>query len=79
VVEIPGPRLFDNYWEVKVDDFDFEAYPNRDSLGYLAVYGIESAKTILRGTFRNVGWCRFLKKVADLGCSRKRPAPTSPG
>ncbi len=72
-VEIPGPRLFENYWEVKVDDFSFEAYPNRDSLGYLSVYGIESAKTILRGTFRNVGWCRFLKKVADLGLLDETP------
>ena len=66
-VEIPGPRLFENYWEVRVDDMTFEAYPNRDSLGYLAVYGIENAKTILRGTFRNPGWCRFLKKVVELG------------
>ncbi|NMC70499.1 MAG: saccharopine dehydrogenase [Myxococcales bacterium] len=66
-VEIPGPRLFENYWEVKVNDMTFEAYPNRDSLGYLGLYGIENAKTILRGTFRNPGWCRFLKKVVDLG------------
>ncbi|MBN1773190.1 MAG: saccharopine dehydrogenase NADP-binding domain-containing protein [Deltaproteobacteria bacterium] len=73
LVEIPGPRLFENYWEVKVDDLAFEAYPNRDSLGYLSIYGIESAKTILRGTFRNAGWCRFLKKVADLGLLDETP------
>jgi len=74
VVEIPGPRLFENYWEVKVDEHGtFEAYPNRDSLGYLAVYGIESSKSILRGTFRNPGWCRFMKKVADLGLLSDTP------
>jgi saccharopine dehydrogenase (NADP+, L-glutamate forming) len=74
LVEIPGPKLFENYWEVKVDEHGtFEAYPNRDSMGYLSIYGIEKAKTILRGTFRNVGWCRFMKKVADLGLLKDEP------
>jgi saccharopine dehydrogenase (NADP+, L-glutamate forming) len=74
LVEIPGPKLFENYWEVKVDEHGtFEAYPNRDSLGYLPIYGIESAKTILRGTLRNGGWCRFMKKVVDLGLLDETP------
>ncbi|MBI5490142.1 MAG: saccharopine dehydrogenase NADP-binding domain-containing protein [Deltaproteobacteria bacterium] len=73
-VEIPGPKLFENYWEVKVDEHGtYEAYPNRDSLSYLPVYGIQSARTCLRGTFRNVGWCRFMKKVVDLGLLNDEP------
>jgi saccharopine dehydrogenase-like NADP-dependent oxidoreductase len=68
VIEVPGPKLFDHYWEMKIDELGtMEAYPNRDSLGYLTLYGIESAKTMFRGTLRNVGWCRLWKKIADLG------------
>jgi saccharopine dehydrogenase-like NADP-dependent oxidoreductase len=36
---------------------DFEAYPNRDSIGYLDVYGLQGIQTLYRGTLRNMGWC----------------------
>ena len=67
-VEIPGPQLFANYWEVKVDDLgSFEAYPNRDSLSYLSTYGLQSTRTMFRGTLRYAGHCRLWKKMVDLG------------
>jgi saccharopine dehydrogenase-like NADP-dependent oxidoreductase len=58
IVVIPGERLFKADFEVEVPGFGvFEAYPNRDSIPYGKVYGIEEAHTIFRGTFRNTGWC----------------------
>ena len=36
---------------------DFEAYPNRDSISYQGVYGLEGIATLIRGTLRNMGWC----------------------
>jgi saccharopine dehydrogenase-like NADP-dependent oxidoreductase len=71
VVEIPGSELFLHYTcvpvEVEGKIIPFEGYPNRDSLPYAATYGIESTRTMFRGTLRNQGWCPTLKKVADLG------------
>ncbi len=68
VVNIPAAELFDNYVIWPIEGLgDFEGYPNRDSVPYVDLYGIQSTKTMLRGTLRNIGWCLTLKKVATLG------------
>lgn len=69
IVEISGEELFDNYYPYPVEGLedDYEAYPNRDSTPYIDIYGIPETKTMFRGTLRNTGWCRALKKVADSG------------
>jgi saccharopine dehydrogenase (NADP+, L-glutamate forming) len=68
LVEIPSAELFDNYVIWPIEGLgNFEGYPNRDSVPYIELYGIQSTKTMLRGTLRNLGWCSTLKKVADLG------------
>lgn len=69
IIEIPGEELFDNYYPYPVDGLedDYEAYPNRDSTPYINIYEISETKTMFRGTLRNTGWCRALKKVADSG------------
>jgi len=67
-ISIPAENLFDNYSVIKIEGLgDFEAYPNRDSLPYIETYGITQTKTMLRGTLRNLGWCRTIKKMIDLG------------
>ncbi len=67
-VVIPGSELFDNCEIMEVPGMgNFEGYPNRDSMSYIDIYGIQETKTMLRGTFRNIGWCDTLKKIADLG------------
>lgn len=67
-VTIPGQDLFDNYEIMEVPGMgQFEGYPNRDSLSYIDIYSISETKTMLRGTFRNLGWCGTLKKIADFG------------
>ncbi|MGD2072297.1 MAG: saccharopine dehydrogenase C-terminal domain-containing protein, partial [Candidatus Thorarchaeota archaeon] len=67
-IKIPGEELFDNYEIIDVPEAGkFEGYPNRDSMSYIDIYGISETKTMLRGTYRNLGWCSTLKKIADLG------------
>ncbi|KXH76698.1 MAG: saccharopine dehydrogenase [Candidatus Thorarchaeota archaeon SMTZ-45] len=67
-INIPGPELFENCELMEVPGIGtFEGYPNRDSLSYIDIYNIPETKTMLRGTFRNVGWCSTLDKIADLG------------
>jgi len=67
-VFIPAESLFDNYIIITIQGLgDFEAYPNRDSLPYIDTYGIKNTKTMLRGTLRNLGWCKTLKKMIELG------------
>ncbi|MBC7261022.1 MAG: saccharopine dehydrogenase NADP-binding domain-containing protein [Chloroflexi bacterium] len=68
IVEIPGEALFDHYWTKQVDTLgEMEVYPNRNSLPYIDTYGIQETKTMFRGTFRNLGWCKTMKKIVELG------------
>jgi saccharopine dehydrogenase-like NADP-dependent oxidoreductase len=68
IIEIPGKDLFDHYWKLSVKGLgEFEAYPNRDSLPYIDLYGLKGISTMFRGTLRNQGWCQTWKKIADMG------------
>lgn len=67
-ISIPGEDLFlSKRTETIAGLGDFEVYPNRDSLPYKEIYGLKDALTVMRGTYRNIGWCDTLKKVVDLG------------
>jgi saccharopine dehydrogenase (NADP+, L-glutamate forming) len=66
-ITIAGEDLFEHYWPVHVPGMEaFEGYPNRDAVPYADVYGIQSAKTVFRGTLRYSGWCATLKALVDL-------------
>ena len=79
-VVVPGKELFGHHWPLDIEgEGRFEAYPNRDSLPYVALYGIQKAKTMLRGTLRNPGWCETLKAIADLGLLDDREREDLPG
>jgi saccharopine dehydrogenase-like NADP-dependent oxidoreductase len=65
---IPSSRIFTQTEEVKIDGYgDFESYANRDSLGYIKPYGIESATTVLRGTLRRKGYSMNWNNLLKLG------------
>lgn len=67
-VFIPAENLFDNYHFISIEGLGvFEAYPNRNSLPYIDLYGIPETRTMLRGTLRNIGWCETIKKMVQLG------------
>ncbi len=67
-VEVPSHRLFRDMHLLAVDgQGDYEAYPNRDSISYIDVYGLVGIRTMFRGTLRNMGWCDCLYNYGRLG------------
>lgn len=61
-VVLPGARLYERgtgYRREFVDKRaggELEWYPNRDSVKYREIYNIPEVQTLVRGTYRNVGW-----------------------
>lgn len=67
-VEVPSHRLFRDMHVLQVEgQGDYEAYPNRDSISYIDVYGLQGIQTMFRGTLRNMGWCDCLYNYGRLG------------
>lgn len=46
---------------------ELEVYPNRDSISYISIYGLEGIRTMYRGTFRYKGWCETLDLMKSIG------------
>jgi len=67
-VDVPSHRLFRDMHILAVEGHgDYEAYPNRDSISYIDIYGLQSIETMYRGTLRNMGWCDCLYNFGKLG------------
>ncbi len=65
---IPYNRIFSQTDVVEMDGYGkFDAYANRDSISYIDVYGLKDIKTMLRGTFRQHGYCRAWNVFVKLG------------
>ena len=65
---IPPHQIFARAEPVHVDGFGLmEAYGNRDSLSYKDIYGLQKAKTIIRGTLRKTGFCKTWQILVRLG------------
>jgi len=80
VVQVPNARLFATHYLMWVEGLgDFEAYPNRNSLPYIEIYGIPETDTMYRGTLRNLGWCDVLQKLNQLGYFGLEERPDLPG
>jgi len=74
-VHTPNAHLFRDMHMVHVPGLgDFEAYPNRDSLSYVEIYGLQDAATLVRGTLRYPGWCDTLNACVNLGLLSEEPA-----
>ena len=74
LVEIEGKDLFLNYRLEEIEGLGkYEVYPNRDSMPYKDLYNLKDAQTVMRGTYRNIGWCDTLKKMVDLGLIDEKP------
>jgi saccharopine dehydrogenase-like NADP-dependent oxidoreductase len=82
VVKIESEQLFEHYWLIDVPGAGtFEAYVNRDALPYMEIYGIQSARSMYRGTLRNVGHCEswnYFKKVGLFNRDRTFDFTTTP-
>jgi saccharopine dehydrogenase-like NADP-dependent oxidoreductase len=44
-----------------------QGYPNRDSLSYRDVYGLQGATKIVRGTLRYRGFCELISAFKEIG------------
>lgn len=65
---LPYHRLFAECWQVDAASIGlFEGYANRDSLGYTSHFGLEEAKTIIRGTLRMPNYCKAWNVLVQLG------------
>jgi len=67
---IPYHKLFSTLTKTRIAGYgDFEVYPNRDSLQYCDLYGLEDIPTIMRGTMRRPGYCEAWNVLVQLGCT----------
>lgn len=65
---VPYHQLFKRLETVNFPGLgDFDGYPNRDSLSYREVYGLEEIPTMLRGTLRRAGYCKAWDVFIQLG------------
>ncbi|MHB8259348.1 MAG: saccharopine dehydrogenase family protein [Bacteroidia bacterium] len=64
---IPYNRIFTQTDTVEVENSKYDAYANRDSLSYIHPYKLDTAKTILRGTLRQTGYCKAWNVFVKLG------------
>ncbi len=67
---IPYHKLFTRLQRINVLDYgEFEAYLNRDSLKYRAIYGLDDIPTMVRGTLRRPGYSRTWNILVQLGAT----------
>jgi saccharopine dehydrogenase (NADP+, L-glutamate forming) len=65
---VPYNRLFKESDFVEIDSYGpFDAYANRDSVSYKAIYGLEDVQTMIRGTLRQRGYCKAWHVFVVLG------------
>lgn len=65
---IPYRKLFSRTENVEILDLGaFEIYPNRDSLKYREIYGLEDIQTMFRGTIRRKGFSEAWNVFVQLG------------
>ena len=67
-VDIDGKELFEHYAFIEIPGVGvLEAYPNRNSLGYIEKYHLEGVRDMYRGTLRNIGHCETWRHLVRLG------------
>lgn len=65
---LPYNRLFSQTDIITIEGYgSFDAYANRDSVSYKEIYGLENAKTMLRGTLRQQHYCKAWNVFILLG------------
>jgi saccharopine dehydrogenase-like NADP-dependent oxidoreductase len=68
IIEIGYPDLFSNTSMIGLTGQGmYDSYPNRDSLKYIAEYGLETAQTVYRGTLRIPPFCEAWDCLVQLG------------
>lgn len=64
----PYEKMFTGNPVVSIPGYgDYAWYPNRDSLAYTRLYGLEDTTTFIRTTLRHPDFCKGWSKVVELG------------
>lgn len=67
VISIPYKQLFDENKIVNIPGYgEYAWYPNRDSISYSELYGLEDCDTFIRTTLRHPDFCFGWKKIVEL-------------
>ena len=65
---LPYNRLYSETNVIEMAGYGkFDAYANRDSIGYIDSYGLNNIKTMIRGTLREHGYCKAWNVFVKLG------------
>ncbi len=65
---IPYSQIFSRLDAIEIPGSgNFEGYPNRDSLSYRSIYGLEAIPTFYRGTLRRIGFSAAWNILVQLG------------
>jgi saccharopine dehydrogenase (NADP+, L-glutamate forming) len=65
---LPYHQLFSRTFSMEVPGLGtMEGYPNRDSVSYMPLYGMEEVSTFIRGTLRYPGYCAGWNALLQLG------------
>jgi len=73
---LPYESLFDHNDTVSIPGLtDYAFYPNRDSLSYMPVYGLENIPTFIRTTLRHPSFCRAWKYIIKAGLTTEEKSP----
>ena len=67
-VDIPYKNIFSDCTVIDIPGlFPLACYPNRDSLTYTNIYGLNNIDTFIRTTLRYPSFCRGWNKIVNLG------------
>lgn len=67
IQQLPYSKIFDPRRSVEIVQHEtFAWYPNRDSLLYIPLYGLEECSTFVRTTLRHPDFCTGWKKIVEL-------------
>lgn len=78
-VQIPGARLLYSVFDRPFGSpLALEGIPNRDSLKYESLYGLQGISTMIRGTLRYEGFCQLMRAFKDMGLLSSSLNPSSP-
>ncbi|HHI88391.1 MAG TPA: saccharopine dehydrogenase [Hellea balneolensis] len=72
-VHVPGKRLMDWARPVVIGAERFACYPNRNSINYREIYGLDGIDTLIRGTLRWPGFCEIMAAAKRLSLFAQSP------
>jgi saccharopine dehydrogenase-like NADP-dependent oxidoreductase len=67
VQSIPYKQLFKMAATFNINGQSYEGYPNRNSLAYQSLYGLDNVHTLIRGTLRYPGYCEGWDYLIQIG------------